>query len=124
LKYAATDEWVKVEHGIATIGITDYAQEHLSDIVYLEVTVDVGDTVKKTETIATVESVKAAADVSSPVSGEVIEVNEKLSDSPESINEDPFGGAWMVKIKLANSSELDALMDAASYEAFCKERSS
>lgn len=123
LKYATTDEWVKVENGIATIGITDYAQEHLSDIVYVEITVEKGGIVKKTETIASVESVKAAADVSSPVSGEVIEINEKLSDTPESINGDPFGIAWMVKIKLSNSAELDSLMDAAAYESFCKERS-
>lgn len=123
LKYSATDEWVKVDNGIATIGITDYAQEHLSDIVYVEITVEVGDTAKKTETVASVESVKAAADVSSPVSGEVIEINEKLGDAPETINEDPFGKAWIVKIKIANPSELDGLMDATAYEAFCKERS-
>lgn len=123
LKYSTTDEWVKVENGIATIGITDYAQEHLSDIVYVEITVEVGDSIKKTETIASVESVKAAADVSSPISGEVTEINETLNDAPETINEDPFGKAWMVKIKLTNSGELDGLMDAAAYEAFCKERS-
>ena len=123
LKYATTDEWVKVENGIATIGITDYAQEHLSDIVYVEIAVEVGDAVKKTETVASVESVKAAADVSSPVSGEVVEINEKLSDTPELVNGEPFEGAWMVKIKLANSAELDGLMDAPAYEAFCKERS-
>lgn len=123
LKYTTTDEWVKVEKDIATIGITDYAQEHLSDIVYLEVTVEAGDSVKKTETIASVESVKAAADVSSPISGEVVSINEKLGDSPEKINEDPFGDAWMVKVKISNPGEIDMLMDAQAYEAFCKERS-
>lgn len=123
LKYATTDEWVKIDNGIATIGISDYAQEHLSDIVYVEITVEVGDGVKKTETIASVESVKAAADVSSPLSGEVIEINEKLSDTPEMINTDPYGNAWMVRIKLTNPEELDGLMDAAAYESFCQERS-
>jgi glycine cleavage system H protein len=122
LKYTKTDEWVKVDGKIATVGITDYAQSQLSDIVYFEFKVDVGDSVKKDKTIATVESVKAAADVNAPVSGTVIEVNETLNDLFESINTDPFGAAWMVKIEVSNPEELDQLMDAAAYTQYCEER--
>lgn len=122
LKYTKTDEWVKVEGKVATVGITDYAQSQLSDIVYFEFKVDVGDAVKKDKTIATVESVKAAADVNSPVSGTVLELNEKLNDLFESINTDPFGSAWMVKIEMSDPAELDQLMDAAAYTKYCEER--
>lgn len=123
LKYANTDEWVKVEGKVATIGITDFAQDQLSDIVFVEINVTVGDTVKKNDIGATLESVKAAADVNLPVSGKVKEINESLSDSPELVNSDPFGKAWMIKIELDNPGELDSLMDAAAYEKYCKERS-
>jgi glycine cleavage system H protein len=122
LKYTRTDEWVKVDDKFAIIGITDYAQSQLSDIVYFEFKVEVGDTVKKDQVIATVESVKAAADVNSPVSGTVVELNESLNDLFESINTDPFGTAWMVKIQLSNPAELDPLMDAAAYTKYCEER--
>lgn len=122
LKYATTDEWVKVEGDIATIGITDYAQDSLSDVVFFEAIVSVGDTVKAKQQICTVESVKAAADINSPVSGEVIAINEKLADSPELVNKDPYGAAWMIKVKMSNPSELDNLMDAAGYETYCAGR--
>ncbi len=122
LKYAVTDEWVKVEGDVATIGITDYAQDSLSDVVFFEAIVSVGDTVKAKQQIATVESVKAAADINSPVSGEVIAINEALADSPELVNKDPYGTAWMIKVKMSNPSELDHLMDAAGYESYCSGR--
>lgn len=122
LKYATTDEWVKVEGDVATIGITDYAQDSLSDVVFFEAIVSVGDTIKAKQQIATVESVKAAADINSPVSGEVIAVNEALADSPELVNKDPYGTAWMIKVKMSNPSELDNLMDAAGYESYCSGR--
>ncbi|BAJ63704.1 glycine cleavage system protein GcvH [Anaerolinea thermophila] len=122
LKYATTDEWVKVEGDVATIGITDYAQDSLSDVVFFEAIVSVGDTIKAKQQIATVESVKAAADINSPVSGEVIAINEALADSPELVNKDPYGTAWMIKVKMSNPSELDNLMDAAGYESYCSGR--
>lgn len=121
-KYTKSDEWVKVDGKVGTIGITDYAQEQLSDIVFVEVTVAVGETVKKETTCATLESVKAAADVTLPVSGKVVEINEALPDSPELVNSDPFGGAWMLKVELSDPSELNSLMDAAAYEKYCQER--
>lgn len=123
LKYSTTDEWVKVEGNVATIGITDYAQEQLSDIVFVEVTVGVGETVTKNNPIATLESVKAAADVSAPVSGKVTAVNEELANSPEQVNSDPYGAAWVLKVELSNPGELEGLMDAAAYEKHCAERS-
>lgn len=122
LKYSKTDEWVKVDGNVATIGITDYAQSQLSDIVYFEFKVDVGESVKAGNTIATVESVKAAADVNAPVSGTVVEINDSLNDLFESINTDPFGAAWMVKVELSDPAELDQLMDAAAYTTYCEER--
>jgi glycine cleavage system H protein len=116
LKYSKNDEWIRVEDDIATMGITDYAQDQLSDVVFVEIVAFEGDELDQGETCAVVESVKAAADVYMPVSGEIIEINEKLMDSPELINEDPFGDAWMVKIKMTNPSELDGLMDADTYK--------
>ncbi|MBI9047841.1 MAG: glycine cleavage system protein GcvH [Anaerolineaceae bacterium] len=122
-KFAKTDEWVKVEGNIATIGISDYAQEQLSDIVYLEIEVAVDDNVEKEIQFATVESVKAAGDINSPVSGKVVEVNESLSDNPELLNSDPFNKAWLIKVELSNPSDLDSLFDASAYEKYCEERS-
>ncbi len=116
LKYTQNDEWVRVEGKVGTVGITDYAQQQLSDIVFVEVVVGVGDTVKQGDTCATVESVKAAADVYLPVSGKVIEVNDSLPTIPEAVNSDPYGSAWMVKLELSNPGELEKLLDAASYE--------
>jgi glycine cleavage system H protein len=122
LKYAKTDEWVKVEGNIAIIGVSDYAQSQLSDIVYFEFKVDPGDMVSKDQSVATLESVKAAADVNAPVSGNVLELNQSLTDQFEVINNDPYGAAWMLKIEMSNPAELDTLMDAAAYEAYCQER--
>jgi glycine cleavage system H protein len=123
LKYSKTDEWVKIEENTVTIGITDYAQHQLSDIVYIEVSLSIGDQVKKNSPCATVESVKAAADVNLPVSGKVLEVNESLSSSPEMINSDPYGKAWMVKIEFVKPDEISELMDAQAYESYCQSRS-
>ncbi len=116
LKYTENDEWIRVEGNTGTIGITDYAQDQLSDIVYVEVVVEVGDEVKKGDSCATLESVKAAADVYLPVSGVVTAVNEDLPDTPELVNSDPYGQAWLVKVEISDSSELDNLQDAAAYE--------
>jgi glycine cleavage system H protein len=123
LKYTKTDEWVLVEDKNATIGVTDFAQSQLSDVVFVEITVDEDDIVKKQAHIATIESVKAAADVNLPVSGKVIAINQKLADTPELVNSDPFGAAWMVKLEIADPSELNQLMDAKAYEEFCSTRS-
>lgn len=122
LKFAKTDEWVKVEGDIVTIGVSDYAQEQLSDVVFVEITLANGEKASRGTTCATVESVKAAADVNLPVSGEVIEVNESLGGSPELINSDPYGKAWMLKIKMSNPEELDDLMDAGGYTQYCEGR--
>jgi glycine cleavage system H protein len=123
LKYAETDEWAKVEGSTATIGVTDYAQDQLSDVVFVEVVVAVGESISKGQQIATIESVKAAADVNTPVSGKVVAVNEDLPQSPELINKDPFGQAWLVKIEMSEPGELGALMNSDGYDAYCKERS-
>ncbi len=123
LKYTKSDEWVLVEGKTATIGVTDYAQDQLSDVVFVEITVDVDDAVKKQDHIATIESVKAAADVNAPVSGKVLAVNQKLADSPEQVNNDPFGAAWMIKLELADPAELTQLIDAKAYEDYCSSRS-
>jgi glycine cleavage system H protein len=116
LKYTQNDEWVRVQGKVGTVGITDFAQNQLSDIVFVEVVVGIGDTIKKGDTCATVESVKAAADVYMPVSGKVIEVNESLPATPESVNSDPYGTAWMVKVELTDTGQLDQLLDATAYE--------
>lgn len=122
LKYQKTDEWVKVEGDIATIGISDYAQDSLSDVVFVEFEAEAGDTVKLGATLATVESVKAAAEVVFPVSGTVIEVNEKLPETPEAMNEDPYGKGWLCKVKMSKPEELNSLLDVEAYEAFCQDR--
>ena len=122
LKYQTTDEWVKIEDDIAVIGISDYAQDALSDVVFVEFEVEVGDQVAVGDTYATIESVKAASDVNIPVSGEVIEINDGLADSPEILNSDPYGEGWMIKVKIADLEELANLLDAESYEAYCNER--
>lgn len=122
LKYTKNDEWLRVEGNQGTVGITDYAQEQLSDIVFVEIIVNEGDIVKQGDTCATVESVKAAADVYMPVSGKVIAVNQSLPDKPETINSDPYGEAWMVKIEMTNPAEVDQLLDATAYEAHLAEK--
>lgn len=120
LKYTDKDEWIDPQTG--RVGITDYAQDQLSDVVYVEFLVDVGDTVQKGDAIATVESVKAAADVYAPASGKVVEVNSDLTTSPEWVNEDPYGKAWMIRLELTNPDELNELMDAEAYAKYCEER--
>jgi glycine cleavage system H protein len=116
LYYSKNDEWVKVEGNTALIGITDYAQHQLSDIVFVEIIVAVGEKINQGDVCTTLESVKAA-DVYSPISGNVIEINEKLPDTPELVNSEPFGNAWMVKLEMTNPAELSALMDAKAYES-------
>lgn len=118
--YTKEDEWLLVDGEEATIGVTDYAQDSLSDIVYLELPGE-GDAFEMGETFGVVESVKAAADLMMPVGGEVISVNEALMDEPEAINSAPYE-SWMVKIKISDPAELDQLMDASAYEAYCEER--
>ena len=114
LRYAASHEWVSVEGEIGTVGITDHAQEELSDVVYVDLP-KVGVQVVAGANIAVIESVKAASDIYSPVSGEVVEVNDGLTGKPELINKDPYGAAWLFRIKLSKPSELDTLKDAAAY---------
>jgi glycine cleavage system H protein len=123
LKYAKSDEWVSVEGNIATVGVSDYAQDQLSDVVFVEVTPAAGESIKKDSSLATIESVKAAADVVAPVSGKVLEVNEGLANSPEQVNADPYGAAWLLKIEMSDPKELDTLMDAKEYEKYCADRS-
>lgn len=118
--YTKNDEWVLIEGDVATVGLTDYAQDALSDIVFVELTAGIGDTIAAEDQIATVESIKAASDVYAPVAGEVVALNDAVSDSPELINQDPFGAAWLVKLK--GSFDTSALMDAAAYEAWCADR--
>lgn len=118
LRYADSHEWVKLEGEIATIGISDYAQHALGNIVYVDMP-EVGDEVTAGEEFGAVESVKAASDLFSPVSGEVVEINEALEDNPELINEDAFAN-WIMKVKVSDASEVEKLLDAAAYEKHCE----
>jgi len=116
LKYTKDHEWIKIEDDILTVGITDFAQGELGDIVYVEVeTVD--ETLEADEVFGTVEAVKTVSDLFLPVSGEIIEFNEALEDEPEKVNSDPYGEGWMVKIKVSDKSQLDDLLDADAYKA-------
>jgi glycine cleavage system H protein len=115
LLYTEEHEWVMVEADTLTIGITDYAQGELGDIVDVQL-VDVGETFEKGDAIGTIDAVKATADIYAPVSGEIVEVNEDLPDSPDTLNADPYGQGWLYRIKYSNSSELDDLMSADDYE--------
>ena len=117
LYYSESHEWVKVEGNIAIVGITDYAQHALGSIVYVDMP-EVDDEVAKEEDFGAVESTKAASDLISPVSGTVVEINEALEDSPELINENAFEN-WIMKVEMSDAAELEGLMDAAAYEAFC-----
>lgn len=117
LKYTEEHEWVLVEDDIATVGITDFAQDQLGDVVFVELP-EVGDSVEAGETFGVVESVKAVSDVYAPVSGEVVEINEDLPDEPETLNNSPYDAGWMVKIKLSDPSALGGLMDVAAYQEF------
>lgn len=123
LKYTENDEWVRVEGDSATVGITDYAQDQLSDVVYVEVSVDSGAQLDRGEVFGVVESVKAASDIYMPVSGQISAVNSELPGTPELINTDPYGEAWMIKLEMSDAAEYDDLMDAAAYAAFIEERS-
>jgi len=118
LKYNRSDEWVKVEAGMATIGITDYAQEQLSDVVFAEINVKVGDILERDKIIATIESVKASADVISPLSGKVIRINEEINASPEILNSAPYNQAWLIQVEIGQPGELNDLMDSASYREY------
>ena len=117
LKYTESDEWFNPEDG--KIGISDYAQEQLSDVVFVEILVEVGDTVDIKTPIASVESVKAASEVYSPVAGKVVAVNEALDDTPELLNSDPYGDGWMIQVEASAESDM---MDAADYETYCSSR--
>jgi glycine cleavage system H protein len=123
LKYTESDEWLRIDGATAVTGISDFAQDQLSDIVYVEISVEVGDTLAKGEAYGLVESVKAAADLYMPVSGKIQEINEDLTEKPEAVNSDPYGSAWMVKFEITEMSELDDLLDAAAYTASIEERS-
>ncbi len=115
LKYTKDHEWAKVDGNLVTVGITDYAQGELGDVVFVEMP-EIGAEVAKDDAFGTIEAVKAVADLFSPISGEVTEINEALEDAPETINSDPYGAGWIIKIKVADATELDELMDAAAYE--------
>ena len=115
-KYNEDHEWIRVEGAEGIVGISDYAQDQLSDVVYVELP-EVGDTFDAGDVFAVVESVKAASDVYMPVGGEILEINEELEDSPELVNQDPFGEAWFVRIAIADSDELDDLMDVEAYKS-------
>ena len=115
LKFTENDEWIRLEGKIGTVGITDFAQNQLSDIVYVEIVVSEGDELKKGEACATLESVKAAADVYLPAGGKVIAVNGSLPDKPELVNSDPYGEAWMVKVEISDPADVEGLLDPAAY---------
>ncbi len=117
LMYSEEHEWVRVEGEEGVVGISDYAQDQLSDVVYVELP-EVGDTFARGDIFAVVESVKAASDVYMPVTGEVLEINETLEDSPEIVNEDPYGEAWFIRVAISDPSELDDLLDAEAYKAY------
>jgi glycine cleavage system H protein len=119
VKYSNEHEWIRVEGDVGTVGISPYAQEQLGDVVFVEVP-QAGRTIAKGESVAVVESVKAASDIYAPASGDVIEANAALADAPGEVNADPMGKGWFFKIKLANKAELDGLMDQAAYDAFVK----
>jgi glycine cleavage system H protein len=116
LKYTKDHEWIRVEGDKATIGITDFAQKELGDIVYVDVNT-IGETVDKDAVFGTVEAVKTVSDLFMPVSGEVLEMNKDIDSAPESVNQDPYGKGWMIKIKITNTSELSGLLDVNAYKA-------
>lgn len=119
LKYSADHEWVRVEGNIAVIGITDFAQSELGDIVFVDIQTE-GEDLNAGDAFGAIEAVKTVADALMPVSGKVIEVNADLEGAPESVNSDPYGAGWMIKVEMSNPSEVDNLMDAAAYEGICK----
>lgn len=120
LKYTREHEWLAIEDGVATIGITDHAQEQLGEVVFVELPA-VGDKVERSDPFGVVESTKAVSDVYAPISGEVLEINDDLPDSPEIVNEDPYGDGWMVKISVADEADLEELMSDEEYRAYVEE---
>lgn len=116
LKYSQDHEWIRVEGNTAYIGITDYAQDQLGDIVYVDISASEGDEVASGDAFGSVEAVKTVSDLFMPVSGKLVEINEDLNGEPEKINSDPYGAGWIIKIELSDASELDALLDAAAYQ--------
>ncbi len=123
LRYTETDEWVRVENGFATVGVTDFAQDQLSDVVYFEVIAGKGDHLARSETFGAIESVKSASDLYAPISGKLTEINEALADTPELVNSDPYGAAWMIKVEMSDPAELEELLDSATYVKSTEERS-
>jgi glycine cleavage system H protein len=122
LKYTREHEWVSIDETVVTVGITDHAQEQLGEVVFVELPA-VGDRVEKSEPFGVVESTKAVSDIYSPVTGEVKEINDDLPDSPELVNEDPYGDGWMIKIQIADLTDLDDLMTAEEYRRYIEEAS-
>ncbi len=120
-RYTKEHEWIKADGGIGTVGITDYAQQELGDVVFVEMP-KVGAQIKAGQSFGTVESVKAVSEIFSPITGEVLETNSALVNAPEKINQDPHGSAWLVKMRIADPKELAGLMDAAAYEAYIAEK--
>jgi glycine cleavage system H protein len=119
LQYSKDHEWIRVDGDTGTIGITDHAQHSLGDVVYVELP-KVGETFSAHESFGSVESVKAVSEIFTPVSGEVVEVNETLHDDPEKVNTDPYGDAWMIRVRMSNPGEVDSMLTAAEYEDFTK----
>ena len=119
LKYSKDHEWVKVDGNVATIGITDFAQSQLGDIVFVDIQTE-GEDLEAGEVFGAIEAVKTVADGLMPVSGKVIEVNAELEGAPESVNSDPYGAGWMIKVEMSNPAELEDLLDAEAYNAICK----
>ncbi len=121
LFFAESDEWLKIEGDVVTLGISDYAQDALNDIVYVEFK-EVGDAIASGDSFGSIESVKAASDVYSPVGGEIIEINSALEDEPELVNADPYGKGWMVKLRVSGTVDTSTLMDTAKYREYCENR--
>jgi glycine cleavage system H protein len=119
LHYSKDHEWLRLEGNVAVVGITDYAQDSLGDVVYVELP-RVGDEFAANESFGSVESVKAVSEVFSPVSGEIVGINDTLADSPEKVNQDPYGEGWMIRVQLSNAGEVDSMLTAAEYEDFTK----
>lgn len=122
LKYSKTDEWVRVEGDIATIGITDYAQDQLGDVVYIELPWEGAESVADEQKFGDIESVKATSELISPVSGEIVRVNEALKEQPELVNDSPYEEGWMIAVKLSNPAQLDSLMTAEQYREYLEGR--
>lgn len=116
LRYSKDHEWVRVEGDTAIVGITDFAQSQLGDIVFVDVTTE-GETLAQNDVFGTIEAVKTVSDAFLPVGGKIVEFNEALNDSPEAVNKDPYGAGWMVKVKMSNPAEIDSLMDSEGYKA-------